>query len=117
MSIAVLYPRYDHPAIEERYASWQTQMLLRRGEELAPLLFYEDDEPAADAVSEAETEHVLVITDPLLLPSSQIGVRLRAALSESGAAAIVPMSNAAQNPAQHRAPQSVYLTHRARSSA
>ena len=29
MPIAVLYPRYDHSAIEERYASWQTQMLLR----------------------------------------------------------------------------------------
>jgi 2-polyprenyl-3-methyl-5-hydroxy-6-metoxy-1,4-benzoquinol methylase len=110
MSIAVLYPRYDHPAIEERYASWQTQMLLRGGEELAPLSFYDDEEKAADTVAEIESEYVLVITDPLLLPSAHLGVRLRDAIWESGAAAVVPVSNAAQNPAQQCGPRSVYLT-------
>ena len=112
MSIAVLYPRYDHPAIEERYASWQTQMLLRGGEELGPLLFYDDEEKAAAAIEDVHTEHVLVITDPLLLPSPRIGVRLRATLEESGAAAVLPVANATENPVQFRAPQSVYLTFR-----
>lgn len=110
MSIAVLYPRYDHPAIEERYASWQTQMLLRGGEELAPLSFYDDDEKASDTVADLETEYVLVITDPLLLPSAHLGVRLRDALLESGATIVVPVSNGAQNPAQLRPPRTVYLT-------
>jgi len=110
MSIAVLYPRYDHPAIEERYASWQTQMILRGGEDLGPLLFYDDGEKAAQAIADVESEHVLVITDPLLLPSPRIGVRLRAALDESGATAVVPVANTTQNPAQFRAPRAVYLT-------
>ena len=67
MPPAVLVPFYDHPALEERYASWQTQMLLRRDH--ATLDFYDHQEPAADAVDPVEEEHVLVITDPLLLPS------------------------------------------------
>jgi 2-polyprenyl-3-methyl-5-hydroxy-6-metoxy-1,4-benzoquinol methylase len=112
MSIAVLYPRYDHPAIEERYASWQTQMILRGGEELGPLLFYGHEEKAAEAIADVETEHVLVITDPLLLPSPRIGVRLLAALNESGATAVVPVANATENPVQFRAPRAVYLTFR-----
>jgi 2-polyprenyl-3-methyl-5-hydroxy-6-metoxy-1,4-benzoquinol methylase len=110
MPIAVLYPRYDHPAIEERFASWQTQMLLRGGEELAPLSFYDDEQPAARIVAGIKNEHVLAITDPLLLPSSHLGVRLRAALEESGAAAVLPVSNGAQHSAQLRPPRSVYLT-------
>src|SRR6185436_16721761 len=85
MSIAVLYPRYDHPAVEERYASWQTQMLLRRGEEHARVLFYEPDESAQDVVEDIDEEHVLVVVDPLLLPSLRIGIRLRQILEKSGA--------------------------------
>jgi 2-polyprenyl-3-methyl-5-hydroxy-6-metoxy-1,4-benzoquinol methylase len=112
MSIAVLYPRYDHPAIEERYASWQTQMLLGRGEDLAPLTFYDPDEAAADAMHGIDEEHVLVVTDPLLLPSPFIGVRLRSALETSGVDAVLPVANAAQNPVQFRAPRTVYLTFR-----
>ncbi|HKR63207.1 MAG TPA: hypothetical protein VJZ00_05690, partial [Thermoanaerobaculia bacterium] len=73
MSIAILYPRYDHPAIEERYASWQTQMLLRRGEELGPMLFFDAEERASDVVAEIDQEHVLVVLDPLLLPSTHTG--------------------------------------------
>ncbi|HEX7829867.1 MAG TPA: class I SAM-dependent methyltransferase [Thermoanaerobaculia bacterium] len=110
MAIAVLYPRYDHPAIEERYASWQTQMLLRRGQDAGAFIFYDRDELAADVAADVETEFVLVITDPLLLPSSRFAVRLRDALAATDAEAALPMSNEGQNPAQRRGPLTPYLT-------
>ena len=109
MPIAVLYPRFDHSAIEERYASWQTQMLLRRGKDVSRIIFYEVDEPAKDVAGDVEESHVLVVTDPLLLPSSGLAVRLREALA-SGAAAAVPMTNTAAHPKQVRAPVVPYLT-------
>lgn len=110
MPIAVLYPRYDHPAIEERYASWQTQMLLRRGTEVSRIIFYEPDEPAEDVAADVEEPHVLVITDPLLLPSTQLAMRLRDALESTGAAAAVPVANAAANEKQLRPASPAYLT-------
>ena len=110
MSIAVLYPRFDHPAIEERYASWQTQMLLRRGEDCTRLLFYDVDEEARDVIGEVDEEHVLVVTDPIVLPSNRTAVRLRAALEASGAAAAVPVANESQQPLQQRPPAIPYLT-------
>jgi SAM-dependent methyltransferase len=109
MPIAVLYPRFDHSAIEERYASWQTQMLLRRGKDVSRIIFYEVDEPAKDVAGDVEESHVLVVTDPLLLPSSGLAERLREALA-SGAAAAVPMTNTAAHPKQVRPPLVPYLT-------
>ncbi|HET8772939.1 MAG TPA: class I SAM-dependent methyltransferase [Thermoanaerobaculia bacterium] len=108
MPIAVLYPRYDHPAIEERYASWQTQMLLKRGAGVSRTIFYEAGEPAEDVAADVEESHVLVITDPLLLPSPRLAERLVAALGD--AAAAVPVSNAATHPQQQRPPAPPYLT-------
>lgn len=110
MPIAVLYPRYDHPAIEERYASWQTQMLLKAGEEVARIAFYEREEEARDVVGDIDEEHVLVITDPLLLSSKNLGARLRSALQAGDAFAVVPVSNEAAHPRQHVAPPAPYLT-------
>ena len=110
MPIAVLYPRYEHSAIEERYASWQTQMLLRRNAEVTRVVFYEPDEPAADVAGDVDEPHVLVITDPLLLPSSSLAVRLRERLEASGAAGVVPTANAAAHPKQLRTPPTLYLT-------
>jgi 2-polyprenyl-3-methyl-5-hydroxy-6-metoxy-1,4-benzoquinol methylase len=110
MAIAVLYPRYDHPAIEERYASWQTKMLLERGEDTGPFIYYDRDERASDVVADADTELVLVITDPLLLPSNQFAARLRDALLAAGTDAVLPVSNEGQNPAQRRGPATPYLT-------
>lgn len=108
-SIAVLFPRFDHPAIEERYASWQSQMLLRSGG--LDVVFYDAEEPASLAVSEVETEFVLVVTDPLLVPPSRLGLRLRDLLDATpGARAALPVSNEAHNPAQRRSPEVAYLT-------
>lgn len=110
MPIAILFPRFDHPAIEESYASWQTQMLLERGEQQGRMFFYAHDEKASSAIEEVTSDHVLVVTDPLLLPSARIGVRLRSALESSGAAAAVPVANATEHPKQFHAPPQTYLT-------
>lgn len=110
MPIAVLYPRFDHGAIEERYASWQTQMLLRRGQDVARLVFYEPDEPAAQVANDVEESHVLVVTDPLLLPSPGLASRLQQILETSGTEAALPVSNAAHHPRQQRGAAVPYLT-------
>lgn len=108
MAIAVLYPSFDHPAIEERYASWQTQMLLQAGG--AALHFYDLDDPAREAVAGIAEEHLLVITDPILLPPPRLPERLLERLAADGVAAAVPVSNEAQNEQQRRAPAALYLT-------
>ncbi|MFL6248463.1 MAG: class I SAM-dependent methyltransferase [Thermoanaerobaculia bacterium] len=105
MPPAVLVPFYDHPALEERYASWQTQMLLRRDH--ATLDFYDHQEPAADAVDPVEEEYVLVITDPLLLPSPHLGEHLRGVIGDAFAA--VPAANDGGDPRQ-RVTMRPYMT-------
>src|SRR5207248_564727 len=91
--IGLLFPRFDHPAIEERYASWQCQMLLRRDVEVE-FCRYDPEEPASFAAGDLESDHVLVITDPLLVPPPKLALRLREALVQSpGTAAALPVSN------------------------
>ena len=108
--IAVLFPRFDHPAIEERYASWQSQMLLRDGGDV-DLVLYDPAEPASYAVQTVDDEFVLVITDPLLVPPARLAHRLRDVLeSAPDAAAALPVSNEASNPSQKSAPDTPYLT-------
>lgn len=107
---AVLFPRFDHPAIEERYASWQSEMLLRAegGIELA---MYDPEEPASYAAAELESDHVLVVTDPLLLPPAKLVTRLREVLVHtSEVVAALPVSNEAENAAQRLAAPRPYLT-------
>lgn len=110
MAIAALFPRYDHPAIEERYASWQSQMRLRRGAETTRLEFYDPHEAAADVMRDVEEEHVLVVTDPLVVPSSRTAARLRSALQSGTATAAVPVTNEARHPQQQRVPPAAYVT-------
>ncbi|HKO57202.1 MAG TPA: class I SAM-dependent methyltransferase [Thermoanaerobaculia bacterium] len=109
MTVAVLFPRYDHPAIEERYASWQAQMLLRASG--AKLHFYDPEEPASFAIGPVEAEHVLVVTDPLLVPPAQLPQRLVEALRTSGGAqAALPVTNESANEQQRSAPLAPYMT-------
>ena len=110
VSIAVLLPRYEHGAIEERYASWQTQLLLRRGEDHSRLIVYEAAAPASAILGKVTEEFVLIVTDPLLLASPRIGVQLRHALRSTNAAAAVPSTNEAAEPRQQRTPPAPYLT-------
>ena len=104
--IAVLFPRFDHPAIEERYASWQAELLLRG--QTAEVQFYEDDEAARDAVSGIEAELVFVVTDPLLLCSPNLLARLADAIGDADA--IVPVTNEARHPRQQRPGTHPYTT-------
>ena len=106
MQPAVLFPLFDHPAIEERYASWQAQYFHSGGRHVH---FYPSDEPARDAVEDIESDLVLVVTDPLLLPSPGLAERLSRALSGSGAFAAVPVTNEAAN-AQQRVAMPPYVT-------
>jgi SAM-dependent methyltransferase len=108
MPASILYPRYDHPAIEERYASWQTQMLLRAGG--GEMVFYDPEEPASLAAASIETDDVLVVTDPLVLPPANLAERLAAVLDATGAAAALPVSNEAAHAKQRRSPSTPYLT-------
>lgn len=107
---AILFPRFDHPAIEERYASWQSQMLLRQEGDLEFAL-YDAEEPASLAAGLVESDHVLVVTDPLLLPPKRLATRLRELLDHTPeVVAALPVSNEAGNPHQHRPAPSPYLT-------
>jgi SAM-dependent methyltransferase len=106
--IAVLYPRFHHPAIEERYASWQTQMLLRAAG--GKICSYDPEEPSSYAVGEIDDAHVLVITDPILLPPARLAERLVHVLESEHAAAALPVSNEAANEAQRCAAPAPYAT-------
>jgi 2-polyprenyl-3-methyl-5-hydroxy-6-metoxy-1,4-benzoquinol methylase len=105
---SILYPRFDHPAIEERYASWQTQMLLRASG--GELFFYDPEEPASLAAALVESDDVLVVTDPIVVPPANLAARLSEVLDATGAAAALPVSNEANHDKQRRPPLSPYLT-------
>ena len=108
--VAILFPRFDHPAIEERYASWQCQMLLKK-EEGIEFALYDAQEPASLAAGLVESDHALVITDPLLLPPKRLATRLRDVLVHTPeVVAALPVSNESENAAQKRMPSSPYLT-------
>jgi len=104
MPIAVLFPHYHHPAIEERYASWQSELLLDADE----LVHYDPDEPARDVVNATSADHILVVTDPLLLPAPLLGKRLADALGDAFAA--LPVSNEAEHPRQRIVAPEPYVT-------
>src|SRR5262245_66525540 len=95
----VLFPHFDHAAIEERFASWQARTRFRDGG--AEIVPYAPDDRACDVAGEVESTHVLVVTDPLLLPSKNLARRLVAALQGS-VEAVVPGMNLPANPAQQQ---------------
>lgn len=104
--IAVLFPRFDHPAIEERFASWQAETLLRV--QTSELHYYDAHEHAGRVASGVEAGLVFVVTDPLLLCSRNLLARLQDAFD--GAAAVLPVTNESRHPQQQRAPSAPYMT-------
>ena len=95
----VLFPHFDHSAIEERFASWQARTRFREGG--AGVLAYSPEDRASDVAGEVETTHVVVVTDPLLLPSKNLPRRLLAELKGS-VEAVLPVTNQPENPAQQQ---------------
>jgi 2-polyprenyl-3-methyl-5-hydroxy-6-metoxy-1,4-benzoquinol methylase len=99
VSVSILYPRFDHPAVEERFASWQTQMLLRASG--AEVLFHDD-------LEDVETDYVLVVTDPLLLPSRNLPQRLAALIGDADA--VIPVTNEPADRRQRAGDRPPYIT-------
>jgi len=95
--VSVLFPHFDHAAIEERFASWQARTRFRDGG--AEVVPYAPGDRASDVAGEVESTHVIVVTDPLLLPSRNLARRLVAALQGS-VEAVVPVTNLPANPLQ-----------------
>jgi 2-polyprenyl-3-methyl-5-hydroxy-6-metoxy-1,4-benzoquinol methylase len=88
-TIAVLYPRREYAETAEQTAAWQTLSRLRRGDDVAEVVYYDDDEPAADVAADVFEPHVLVVLDPLAIVDRSFAARLRAQLA--GASVIVPV--------------------------
>jgi SAM-dependent methyltransferase len=111
MSLAVLFPRYLHPAIEERFAGWQNELLIRRDVPDAEVHHYDPTRPLTKATHAIETDLVLVLTDPLLIPSPGLPQRLMDALgSNRSAVAAIPIANESQNAQQRVNAPEPYLT-------
>jgi SAM-dependent methyltransferase len=86
MTIAVLYPRREYAATGEQVAGWQTLSRLRRGDEVAEVVYYDEDEAARDVVADVFEPHVLVVLDPLAIVDRSIAFRLR---TELGARSVI----------------------------
>lgn len=108
--VTLLLPLGVHPAIEERYASWQSELLLRHDSAVSRVLRCDMTASAAENLRGVTTEFVLIVTDPLLVASPSVTRRLREALGTSGAFAAVPVTNESANPHQRRPPAVPYLT-------
>jgi SAM-dependent methyltransferase len=107
VNLAILYPQFEHPGIEERYASRQTR--LRLGGDRRPFHLYGLDAPASAVAARVAAQHSLVVTDPLLMPGGDVAAGLLEALGD-GIAAALPATNVAEHVEQRRAPEPPYLT-------
>lgn len=111
MSLALLFPRTLHPAIEERFAAWQNELLIRRDAPAAEVHHYDPTRPLSKAAHSLKADTVLVLTDPLLVPSPGLPQRLQQTLdAQSGVAAAVPVSNESPHPQQRVGSPEPYLT-------
>jgi 2-polyprenyl-3-methyl-5-hydroxy-6-metoxy-1,4-benzoquinol methylase len=108
--LAILFPRFDHDAVEERYASWQSELLLERATDGAEIVLYDRTETMREIVAGLTQELCLVVTDPLLLATRPAVDLLKRALSDTGAAAAVPVSNEAPREEVRAALPEGYLT-------
>jgi SAM-dependent methyltransferase len=100
MPIAVLMPTLETAAIGERQAASRARAIL--GARCEELRLYHPDERAGDAVADIESDHVLVVTDPLLIADEEMPQRLLSRLERSRATAVLPSSNIAQHAAQRQ---------------
>ena len=104
--ITVLFPRFDHHAIEERHSARQCENLVRP--QGRTFLDYDPAAASAEIARTIEDGLALVVTDPLLLCSPRLAARLVAALGEADAA--VAVTNESRHPRQHRPATGAYIT-------
>lgn len=111
MTLTLLFPRSEHPAIEERYASWQNRLLLQKGAPGAGSFTYDPLDAASKVLSGIEASHVVVVTNPLFVSESQLPeILVRSLEAMNGAFASVPAANESPFDQQIRAPSRPYLT-------
>ncbi len=110
MNLTLLIPRTAHPAIEERYATWQSELLLRRDHPGAQVHHYDPSWPGEQVLDLVETDWILALTDPTALPTPEMGVPLLGMLVDESLDAAVPVTNETRNDAQRAAPPEPYLT-------
>lgn len=108
--LSVIFPTHTHLAIEERYAAWQSELMLRRAARGATWLKADLQAEAADLLSNVNSEFTLIVTTPLILPPSGLLEHLRSALTGTDAVAALPVLNITTAPRQHEPPDRLYLT-------
>lgn len=109
MDVTLLFPEAEHPAIEERYAFRQCELLFRRNAPDAKLIRYAADAAAGRVVSNVTTEYVAVVTDPLIvLTDSAVAELISAAAEQQTDVAVAASGDAASQ--SHVAPSRLYLT-------
>jgi SAM-dependent methyltransferase len=111
VDLTLVYPRYRHSALEEQYATWQSEMLLREALEGSAFHPYELHQTLAEATATLQTSYCIVVTDPLVLSAASLAGGLFKALShDPQAVAAVPISNESGNPRQRQSAPEPYLT-------
>jgi 2-polyprenyl-3-methyl-5-hydroxy-6-metoxy-1,4-benzoquinol methylase len=110
MNLTLLIPRTAHPAIEERYAAWQSELLLRRDHPGAQVHHYDPAWTGEQILDLVQTDWILALTDPTAMPTPEMGVPLLGMLVDESLDASVPVTNETPNEAQRVAPPEPYLT-------
>ncbi|HVR44314.1 MAG TPA: class I SAM-dependent methyltransferase [Thermoanaerobaculia bacterium] len=110
MNLTLLIPRVVHPAIEERYGAWQSELILRREHPGAAVVHYDPVWSGEQILEAVETDWVLALTDPTALPPSAMGEPLLKILADESLDAAVPATNEDGHPEQRRSPPEPYLT-------
>jgi len=107
--ITVLFPNTPYRAIEERYASWQSHLLLSRSCEA--VLSVDPSVPASEISLLVKTPFCAVVTTPLIVPPLKGALdALRRELENTDVYAAVPVANDTSEAAQHRPSSQAYLT-------
>lgn len=110
MPVAILFPTFEHPAVEERYASWQSELLARRAAGAgARTYFYDDEETLGELARDVDAEFFLVVTDPLILVGAATLAAMHRALTADVNAAL-PVSNEAARTEQRAPVPEPYMT-------
>jgi 2-polyprenyl-3-methyl-5-hydroxy-6-metoxy-1,4-benzoquinol methylase len=92
--LTLLLPENRFPAIEERYAQWQSELLLTRALSPQPrILRYAPDTPLKSLHSRIDGEFVAIVTNPLMVCRSSLLIELLDAARTSPGDATLPVLN------------------------